>query len=145
MEAEALLNHSMLVLSPFESFECKGTPNDSTKSHNGMDGKEVGIFSAQGKLSYVHGVVNRVCPVLIFRLEQVFHSLSGSKANLYSLFRSNCVTIFHCDRGTHWYNNYSRWFGMSEGMKDLSVPGYELPYGFLYEPWYIGHRYGQPK
>lgn len=57
------------------------------------------------------------------------------------------MTIFHFDRGTHWYNNYTRWFGLPEvpaegqGINRVAaLPGYELPYGFLYEPWFIGHR-----
>lgn len=149
------------------------------------------------------------------------HPATGSKQELQRLFRSNCVTIFHCERGTHWYNNYTRWFlqhgsgfgagprvglnsgnldgnggsaggskggsvGGSEGGSDSRMGGdyeieagraggdrstgtqstqsqadsrlgggdsdglrwagpgvsaYEIPYGFLYEPWYIGHRW----
>ena len=75
---------------------------------------------------------------------------TGSKSSLYDLYRANCVTIFHCARGTHWYNNYTRWFGFDGGEASIGegralaaavgVPAYELPYGFLYEPWFIGHR-----
>ncbi len=66
------------------------------------------------------------------------------------------MTIFHCARGTHWYNNYTRWFQLAEeveaerppgqaaaagGGGSRAVPAFELPYGFLYEPWFIGHRW----
>ena len=57
MEAEALLNHSLLVLSPFEAFSCKA-PLQSEGAAPGIKigpdqlaGKEAGIQAAQGELS----------------------------------------------------------------------------------------------
>ena len=49
MEAETLLNHSMLVLSPFESSDCKAIPSAAKAFPKGFDGKETGIHAAKGK------------------------------------------------------------------------------------------------
>ena len=190
LAAESLLNHSMLVLSPFEAFDCKRPPDSkvggSSRSGEPLTGKQAGVIAAQGEASSTrvlllaiicaikcaqhmchqvrpsHAPVIRgwkgPCPVhrftaalsFVHTRDHITHC-TGSKSSLYDLYRANCVTIFHCARGTHWYNNYTRWFDIDGGKASIGggkasaadsagVPAYELPYGFLYEPWFIGHR-----
>lgn len=185
-------------------------------------GREVGaVMDETCTAAAIHWSRTLLNPLVLHR-----HPATGSKQELRRLFRSNCVTIFHCERGTHWYNNYTRWFlqhssglgagprvglnsgdldgrvssagrseggsaggssaggsggrsdslmggdsgieagraggdhsterqstqsqadsrlegGDSDGLRwaGPGVSAYEIPYGFLYEPWYIGHRW----
>ena len=57
LKAEALLNHSMLVMPPFEAFDC-ATPRDSKRSGQSgessdpklMTGKEAGVLASKGQI-----------------------------------------------------------------------------------------------
>ena len=58
LAAEALFNHSMLVLSPFEAFDCKRPPaskggggGGGSRSGEPLTGKQAGVIAAQGESS----------------------------------------------------------------------------------------------
>ena len=49
MKAEALLNHSMMVMSPFEAFGCSRRPSKGSRESSNLKGKDSGILASKGR------------------------------------------------------------------------------------------------